>query len=211
MRQKTEAKRQEIIKTAGEVLKELGCERASMSAIAARLGGSKATLYGYFKSKEELLLAVMTSMAAGTSEEMVLPGTTSDVLAALAPAEHFRAQLERLVMAFLSLVSSPDMLALRRLVQAGGGERGVSQIVFERGPKQLYLRIADFLEQGMKDGHLRHTDPWIAAMHLRGLIESEYVDRLIAGDIITITPKMIRDAALRGLDVFWRAYGTAKA
>src|ERR1051326_1171701 len=211
MRRKTEAKRQAIIKVAAEMFKEMGYDRASMSAIAARVGGSKATLYGYFKSKEELLLAVMTSMAAGTSEEMVLPGTTSQVLAALAPAEHFHAQLERLAMALLSLVLSPDMLALRRLVQAGGGGRGVNQIAFEQGPKRLYLHIAGFLEQGMKDGHLRQADPWIAAMHLRGLIESEYVDRLLVGDIVTITPKMVRDAALRALDVFWRAYGTGKA
>ena len=211
MRQKTEAKRQEIIKTAAELFRERGSDRASMSAIAARVGGSKATLYGYFKSKEELLLAVMTGMAAGASEEIVMPRTTSEVLAALAPTEHFHAQLERLVMALLSLVSNPDMLALRRLVQAGGGDRGVSQSVFERGPKQLYLRIAGFLEQGMKDGHLRQADPWIAAMHLRGLTESEYVDRLMAGDIVTITPKMIRDAALRALEVFWRAYGLGKA
>jgi hypothetical protein len=103
------------------------------------------------------------------------------------------------------------MLALRRLVQAGGAERGVIQIVFDRGPKQLYLRIASFLEQGMTDGHLRRADPWIAAMHLRGLVESEYVERLIVGDVVTITPKMIRDAALRALDVFWRAYGPQKS
>ena len=30
-----------------------------MSMIAERLGGSKATLYGYFKSKDELLEAVL--------------------------------------------------------------------------------------------------------------------------------------------------------
>src|SRR5262245_41697785 len=210
MRQKTEARRQAIIKVAAEVFKELGYDRASMSEIAARVGGSKATLYSYFKSKEELLLAVMTGMALSTSEEMVAQ-RTSEVLAALAPTEHFHAQLERLVMALLALITSPDMLALRRLVQARGGERGVSQIFFERGPKQLYLRVAGFLEQGMKEGHLRQADPWIAAMHLKGLIESEYVDRLMVGDILTITPKMIRDAALRAIDVFWRAYGLAAA
>ena len=210
MRQKTEAKRQAIVKVAAEVFKERGYDRASMSEIAERVGGSKATLYSYFSSKEELLLAVLTGMAAITSQELVVH-RTSEVLAALAPAEHFHAQLERLVMAILSLASSPDMLALRRLVLARGGERGASQVFFERGPKQLYLRIADFLEQGMKDGHLRQADPWVAAMHLRGLTESEYIDRLILGDIVNITPKMIRDAALRSVDVFWRAYGLRRA
>src|SRR4051812_2733217 len=176
MRQKTEAKRQAIVKVAAGVFKEMGYDRASMSEIAGRVGGSKATLYSYFKSKEELLFAVVTGMAAAGSEEMVAQGT-SEVLASLAPTEHFHAQFERMTMALLSLVSSPDMLALRRLVQARGGERGPSQVFFERGPKQLYLRVADFLEQGMKDGHLRQADPWIAAIHLKGLTESEYIDR----------------------------------
>jgi len=210
MRQKTEAKRQAIMKVASDVFKELGYDRASMSQIAERVGGSKATLYSYFASKEELLLSVVTDMAGTASEDLVAQ-KTSEVLASLAPAEHFHAQLERLVMAELSVITSPDMLALRRLVQARGSKRGPSQIFFERGPKQLYLRVAAFLEQAMKDGHLRHADPWIAAMHLKGLIESEYVDRLMVGDIITITPKMIRDAALRAVDVFWRAYGSGQA
>ena len=48
-------------------------------------------------------------------------------------------------------------------------------------------------------------------MHLKGLTESEYIDRLMLGDIVTITPKMIRDAALRAIDIFWRAYGLKKA
>ena len=59
MRVRTEVKRQEIIRIAGELFEERGYDRTSMSAIAARVGGSKATLYGYFKSKEELLLAVL--------------------------------------------------------------------------------------------------------------------------------------------------------
>src|SRR5687767_15487376 len=59
MRVRTEEKRLEIMRIAGELFDELGYERTSMSAIAARVGGSKATLYGYFASKEELLRAVL--------------------------------------------------------------------------------------------------------------------------------------------------------
>ena len=59
MRVRTDEKRQEIIRIASNLFEELGYERTSMSTIAARLGGSKATLYGYFKSKEDLLRAVL--------------------------------------------------------------------------------------------------------------------------------------------------------
>jgi len=51
---KTEAKRQAILKEAEKVFQELGFERTSMSEICARVGGSKATIYNYFASKEEL-------------------------------------------------------------------------------------------------------------------------------------------------------------
>ena len=48
MRVRNEEKRLEIIRIAAELFDELGYERTSMSTIAARVGGSKATLYGYF-------------------------------------------------------------------------------------------------------------------------------------------------------------------
>jgi AcrR family transcriptional regulator len=44
MRVRTEEKRQEIVEIAARLFEELGYERTSMSAIAARVGGSKATL-----------------------------------------------------------------------------------------------------------------------------------------------------------------------
>src|SRR5271155_4438185 len=50
-------RREAILKVAREVFFEQGYTAASMSTIAARLGGSKGTLYNYFKSKEELFEA----------------------------------------------------------------------------------------------------------------------------------------------------------
>ena len=54
MKTKTESKRQAIIQAAAEVFREVGFDRASMSDIRERIGGSKATLYNYFPSKEKL-------------------------------------------------------------------------------------------------------------------------------------------------------------
>ena len=59
MKTKTETKRQAILKAAAEVFREVGFERASMSEIRARIGGSKATLYNYFPSKDKLFFEVM--------------------------------------------------------------------------------------------------------------------------------------------------------
>ena len=64
MRVKTEAKREAIVEIASQVFQEMGYDRASMDEIAARMGGSKVTLYGYFPSKQQLFLTVANHMAA---------------------------------------------------------------------------------------------------------------------------------------------------
>ncbi|WP_206336533.1 TetR/AcrR family transcriptional regulator, partial [Pseudomonas viridiflava] len=46
----TDAKRDAIIDAAAQVFQEDGFEAASMAAIAARVGGSKSTLYRYYNS-----------------------------------------------------------------------------------------------------------------------------------------------------------------
>src|SRR4029450_4232371 len=59
MRVRREEKRLEIIRIAAGLFEELGYERTTRSAISARVGGAKGTLYGYFSSKEDLLRAVL--------------------------------------------------------------------------------------------------------------------------------------------------------
>ncbi|WP_164569017.1 TetR/AcrR family transcriptional regulator, partial [Pseudomonas viridiflava] len=59
MKVRTESRRTAIVETAASVFLELGYEGASMKEVSTRLGGSKATLYGYFASKEALFVAVV--------------------------------------------------------------------------------------------------------------------------------------------------------
>ncbi|MBK6413847.1 MAG: helix-turn-helix transcriptional regulator [Sphingopyxis sp.] len=62
---KTDARRNAILAAATDIFREVGYARASMAMISARLGGSKGTLYGYFKSKEELFGAAMMEVMEG--------------------------------------------------------------------------------------------------------------------------------------------------
>ncbi len=59
MRTLSEERRQAIITAAAAVFQEQGYERTSMSEVARRAGGSKATLYNYFTSKEALFESVV--------------------------------------------------------------------------------------------------------------------------------------------------------
>jgi AcrR family transcriptional regulator len=73
-------RREHIIHVAREVFfffEQLGYSAASMSTIAARLGGSKGTLYNYFKSKEELFEAQVRDMC-GHAADRILEATVED-------------------------------------------------------------------------------------------------------------------------------------
>jgi AcrR family transcriptional regulator len=59
MRRKSEATRQKIIDAAYEQIWRAGFNRTSLDTIAARADVTKRTLYSYFRSKDDLLAAVL--------------------------------------------------------------------------------------------------------------------------------------------------------
>jgi AcrR family transcriptional regulator len=71
MKVRTEARREAIVEAAALLFQEVGYERASMNELTKRLGGSKATLYGYFPSKESLFVEVVRSVATVHLSEAV--------------------------------------------------------------------------------------------------------------------------------------------
>src|SRR5436853_1515154 len=71
-----DARREAILDVAQEVFLEEGFAAASMSTIAARLGGSKGTLYNYFRSKDDLFKAYVERRCLWQQDELfeALPG-----------------------------------------------------------------------------------------------------------------------------------------
>ena len=64
---KEDAKRR-IIEAAMEVIAERGCEQMTIDHVAKKLGVTKGAVYWYFKSKEELLSAVMKQFQSGLEQ-----------------------------------------------------------------------------------------------------------------------------------------------
>ena len=203
MKSKTEAKRQEILKAAAEVFREVGYERATMSDIRARIGGSKATLYNYFPSKESLLLEVMHH-----ARELELQAA----VAALDPeAEDVRKELLRFGQQFLAVLYSPETIATRRLSIAESRHSEIGRISFERAILPAEKKVAEFLRAAMKRGALRTADPKIAAMHCLSLLESELLQRMLLGVIEAVKPETLTSAARRAITVFLAGYAPAPA
>src|SRR5271165_6654068 len=169
MKTKTESKRQAILKAATEVFREVGFERASMSDIRARLGGSKATLYNYFPSKEKLFYEVMYQ---ATEHEL------GAITGSLNPdAEDFRQELVQFGQQLLRLLYSPEAISIRRLAIAQAGHSEIGKMCYERNTVPADKLVGEFLKQAMKRGVLRTADPKIAAAHLQSLLEAELLQR----------------------------------
>ncbi|MBS1186863.1 MAG: rutR [Burkholderiaceae bacterium] len=221
MRKKTEAKKQAILKVATEVFREMGFQNTSMNEIAARLGGSKATLYNYFPSKSEIFLEVVRELASKQEEQVVsflevrFPALTEDCqhkvdelfLELQHPNEDIAVALRRFGAKLLQFICAPEMLEIRRLLIAEAGRSDIGRFYYESGPKRGMERIAEFFRRAMDEGRLREADASIAAAHFRGLLEADVQERRLYGVDETVTDEVLARTVENAVSVFLAAYG----
>jgi AcrR family transcriptional regulator len=196
---RTEARRERIIEVAAEVFLAEGFERASMSEITRRVGGSKATLYGYFASKEELFLAVV--QAEGTRQ---LAAAEAQITAA-APGQ-LPEVLTSFCEAVVTFLCSDATCAAHRMVLGAAGQSDIGQTFYESGPKRGLELIAHAIHAAMRRGELRQADPWIAAQQFNGLLSAEIQPRLFHRHLPPLEPGQAHAIAERAVDLFMRGY-----
>lgn len=199
MRVRTEAKREAILEEASKAFIELGFERTSMAEISARVGGSKATLYGYFPSKELLFIEVTRS----AGERHIRPAF--DALAQSAIGDEVGA-LRRFGEGFLGYVTRPDAIAIQRMVIAESGHTEIGRLFFEAGPKFGHDLIAGFLDRAMTNGKLRRADLGVATSHLLGLLNAEIMPLHQLGLPVNTSRAQIRKVVERAVSAFMAAY-----
>ncbi|NUU01234.1 TetR/AcrR family transcriptional regulator [Herbaspirillum robiniae] len=197
MRKKSEERRQSMIDIAGEVFNEIGFEGASMAAIAARIGGSKATLYNYFSSKEEIFVEVMMKQVGCQFEQ---------AFTALHDEDDVRQGLMRLARHYLDIVLKPEVVAVKRLAMYYAGKSELGPMLYERGPKRGWMRIAEFLRLKMEEGRLHTGDAWIAALQFRSLVEAEWMDVRMLNVVTEFPAGQLEASAERAVDAFMYLY-----
>lgn len=195
---KTEARRQAILQAATSVFHESGFDRASMSDICNRVGYSKATVYGYFKCKEELLVAIATGAAQHEFET---------ARAALAePAGDLGAALAHFARSWLHASCAPEALAMRRLILAEAGRSGLGSQCYELGPARVIAALAAVLHDAMEAGQLRMAGSELAARHLKALLDAEWRERLLFQVEDAPSAQQLDGAAERAVAAFLAAY-----
>src|SRR5690606_5635041 len=170
MRTKTEQRREAILQIARDAFCANGFEATSMSQIAAQLGGSKSTLYNYFSSKEEILLAVLVDGAESFS---------ADVTALLCEVDDFKTQLLRFVESLITLLHTPEIIQILRVAISVGGTTEIGRRFLELGTNDAWRQIADVIKEEIKKGHLCDEDPELMAAHLRCLCEMDLIQNLL--------------------------------
>ncbi|WP_091737939.1 TetR/AcrR family transcriptional regulator [Phenylobacterium immobile] len=196
-----DARREVILDVAQGVFLEDGFAAASMSTIAARLGGSKGTLYNYFKSKDELFEDVVRRHCFWRQEALfgdLDPGLGAETTLLRLAATYIRITLNEETMRSLRLV----IAEVERSPQIG-------RSFYEEGPKFGADRLATMMADWMGSGDLEADDPLEAAEFFLGLCKGRFYMPRLLNYSPELTPAQAMAAAEKSVRAFLKIYAKA--
>jgi AcrR family transcriptional regulator len=192
---RTEARRRAILQAATSLFLEMGYERATMAELTQRLGGSKATLYGYFASKEELFAAVVEEIG-----EAYLAEALADLKAM--PEVGLEPSLQRFAEKMLRLMLQDEAMALHRMIVGASARSDIGEVFVRLGPRKCLETVAAALLAAMERGDLARGSPKILALQLLGLVRAEIELRQYIQTPSSISRKQIAAMAGRAIRMF---------
>ena len=157
--------RAEILTAAAELFRARGYRAATLEELARRLGMSKKTLYGHFRSKEDLLAAIFHRTMS-----LVEVGLAAIRASRAAPAEQLREVIRHQVrtvvaeQAFLTVFFAEEAslpMRLRRAIvrRKARYDHAVQAIVRRCGRLSVHPRLVVFALLGMSNWTHKWYDP----------------------------------------------------
>jgi AcrR family transcriptional regulator len=193
-------RREHILNVSREVFFEQGYTAASMSTIAARLGGSKGTLYNYFKSKEELFEAQVRDMCGDAADRILEVAADGDP----------RETLTRLGEQYLQhLYSQQTVQMFRILVAEAQRSPELARVFYEVGPARGQKGLEAYVEAARARGSLEVRDCALAAEQFLSLCKGRAHLQFLLNLIPALTPAQIRLQIGQAVDAFMKLYGAA--
>jgi AcrR family transcriptional regulator len=152
-----ELKRRAALEAAANAFNAHGFYKTSLGDIAAELGVTKAALYYYFKSKDEILFECHTlAIEAMTS----LPAISED-LSGLQKVEAFvRGYVDMIVQSFGRCL----VLTGTQPLEPGNAEK------CRAGRRKVHDLLVKMISKGVKDGSIRDQDPRLTANFIFGAL-----------------------------------------
>ena len=192
-------KREHILKTAYAAFLSEGYAATSMSGIAARVGGSKATLYNYFSSKEQLFAAVIDEKCRDFQGMFLeVDVETAD----------FGKVLTQLGERMLHMMLRDDSIATFRLITAESARfPELGRAFYQSGRKRGKQMLAEFFVHAQKAGKLRLGNTQDMAVLFIEACKGELVLLKAWNVIPKPSEKEIKATIARAVTVFLAAYG----
>jgi len=146
-----EARPQELLEAALQLFVERGFAAARMEEVAARAGVSKGTLYLYYRSKEELLKAVIrerlsNEIEAGAAEVAQHVGSHAELLHKL--LAHW----------WLRVLDSPASGVFKLVITEVRSFPEIAEYYFHEVVEPGSKLIGGVLRRGIASGEFRHVD-----------------------------------------------------
>lgn len=160
-RRRPDDRPEEILDAALSEFLEKGFDQARMEDVAARAGISKAGVYLYFRSKDDLLRALI--------EKEIAPIARNARALAEAGAENPEATLRTVVGGFLSALEDPRVAAAPRLVLSLAGRfPEIAAFYRETVVEHGLAAFRTVHEAGVKKGVFRKENPMVVARAVLG-------------------------------------------
>lgn len=195
------ARRARVVDTAREMFFALGYGGTAMSAVAARVGGSKTTLWNLFPSKQDLFIAVVDDLVERFGSALDNP---------LDPALPLVEGLATFARGMMGIVLSPPIIELRRLVVGEAGRfPELGRLYYERGPRRGKAKLAEYLAAAMEDGRVRRSDPERLARQFAALCQSHVHEHRLLGLADRTTAEEVVGDIAAAIESFVRAWGGA--
>ena len=173
------ARRLQIVEAARRCVIEQGFHKTTMADVIRESGLSAGAVYGYFKSKDEIVAAIADN-ALSSIDELFQGILASD--APLSPADALRATLEHVV----RIAEQPGGDVTRVAIQAWAEALHNETIMGTASVKYRMLRdhFVEVARRAQADGTVdRDTDPQYIGQALFGMIPGFVLQRLILRDV----------------------------
>jgi len=199
-------KRAEIVAIAKQIFFEEGYAGASMAQIAAKVGGSKATLYNHFPSKEDLFLAVVREVAE--QQPLASPLTPAQIANATKDAASFRKWLAQFGADSLRRLTTYELLSLQRLSAAEAARLPeVSRAFYDGYVMPVFKQFAPVFAAAMEARLIRKAPPEQAAEHFSELCLGWMLRGVIWGLRTAPTDAEIKAYVEEGVRAYFDGYG----
>jgi AcrR family transcriptional regulator len=156
-----------ILAAAKSVFLEQGFERANVSEIMARAGGSMSTLYRVYGSKLGLFEAMIEQ-----STMDLFPMTEDEQLW----CDDVRRSLTRFGEKMIAVLTQTEARAIRciALSVSSAESQAIRQAFYTQGPQRVTGLLAAYLETQKQQGHIRVVDTEVAAAQFIEMLKAPW-------------------------------------